>query len=102
MGPAIAVQNPQEQTERPIPQMMMQTASLRLQQYASTDTTDLTDPLLTALLKFAPTPAGRDNVAREIIGCLDDKALYNLGQRYLTGLIIPSKPFPFISEIHSC
>ena len=82
--------------------MTMQTASLRLEQYVSTDKSDLTGPLLAALLKFAPTPAGRNNITHEITSCLDDKALYNLGQTYMTGLIIPSKPFPFISEIHSC
>ena len=80
----------------------MMTASLRLEQYVSTDENDLTGPLLTALLKFVPTPAGWNNVAHEITSCLDDKALYNLGQMYMTGLIIPSTPFPFRCEIHSC
>ena len=71
---------------------IIETASLRLEQYVSTDENDLTGLLLAALLKFAPTAEGRTNVALEIANCLEDSGLYNLGRRYMTGLIMPSKP----------
>lgn len=58
----------------------------------------LTPELLRALVQFAPTPRGRDNVCYEIIGCYsattreaDSSMLDALANRYRTILLIPSK-----------
>jgi hypothetical protein len=63
----------------------------RLNHYTLRNSNDETVALLAALLKYSPSERGRHNVAREITSCLNDNELYQLGQRYLNGLILPSK-----------
>jgi hypothetical protein len=53
--------------------------------------------ILKALLEHAPTEAGRQNIAREIIDISSSQtptlqSLEDLGNRYLKNLLVPSEP----------
>jgi hypothetical protein len=72
-------------------------AETRLQSYQRLSDKDKTADLLRALLQCAPSPNGRTNVAAEINSCVEDYQLSVLSQRYLHGLLVPSRSsFPYM------
>jgi hypothetical protein len=72
-------------------------AETRLQNYQQLSGNDKTADLLRTLLRCAPSPKGRGNVAAEINACVEDYQLTVLSQRYLHGLLVPSRSsFPYM------
>jgi hypothetical protein len=74
-------------------------ASLRLVHNRVQFPNDKTGKVLEAVLEFAPSASGRRNVAVEINSCIDDEQLAQLAERYIHGLIVPSK-FKVVDCIH--
>ncbi|KDQ13403.1 hypothetical protein BOTBODRAFT_188638 [Botryobasidium botryosum FD-172 SS1] len=72
--------------------MSLETAKAKVEAYQDMGAAgDRTKRILQALMLYAPTELGRQNMIMDVNSCDDDVQLKALADRYLTGLIIPFK-----------